>query len=171
MTTMLFIHDHGIRGALYRGEKRVMFQISEGSSLFDAEWSPEQFDTIFNEIGPKSRRCRPKNRCGLGGGTTNLNFLKTSLFWYWRCIFSLLRYPTRCKISSKIQFWKLEEISTKRFHENDVFGQNYAWGRFFRFIAKFQLFAVFKFTDVEITVSQACSRNLSILSVIVCPQR
>ena len=55
------------RGGLYRGEKRVMFQISEVSSLFDAEWSPEQFDTIFNEIGQKSRRCRPKNRCGLGG--------------------------------------------------------------------------------------------------------
>ena len=50
-----------------------------------------------------------------------------------------------------------------------ILDQNSAGGRFLRFVASFVSHAIFKFTSVKIITSATYSRNLSILSHIVCP--
>ena len=50
-----------------------MFQIQELTPYFDAEWSPEHFDTSLNQIGQKNKRCWPKN-CIRGVGSEKINF-------------------------------------------------------------------------------------------------
>ena len=50
-----------------------MFQIQELTPYFDAEWSPEHFDTFLNQIGQKTRRCGPKN-CIRGVRSEKINF-------------------------------------------------------------------------------------------------
>ena len=40
-----------ISGGLYKGEKRVMFQMHYLQVLFEAVGLPGQFDTFFKEIG------------------------------------------------------------------------------------------------------------------------
>ena len=44
-----------------------LFQILLGCPVLDAVWSPEHFDTFFNEIGWKMRECSPKNDFQGGG--------------------------------------------------------------------------------------------------------
>jgi len=56
-----------------------MFQIQELTSYFDAEWSPEHFDTFLNQIDQKTKRCRPKN-CIYGVGNKKINFCHFSRF-------------------------------------------------------------------------------------------
>ena len=54
-------------GRLYRGKKRVMFQISKGTSLFDAVWSPEHFDTLFYWYRSKNETVMSKTKSDEGG--------------------------------------------------------------------------------------------------------
>ena len=52
----------------------------------------------------------------------------------------------------------------------DLLGQNWARGRFSRFFARFVSFVIFKCTGVKINPSLTSSRNVSILSAVVCLQ-
>ena len=147
----------------------VMFQITERKSSIDVACAPEHFDTFFKEIGRKLRGCRPKDCFGGRGSAKNQNFYKTVLFWHWGEYFHDWGVYLDVKWAQQSNFKALKEIQQSVFVKIDVFGQNWAWGRFFRFVAKLRLFTIFEFTDVRRITPQIYSRNLSLLSCFVCP--
>ena len=107
------------------GKKGVMFQISWGTSVFDAVWSPEHFDTFFywnrpkNETVPSKKLNRTRGVCG---GSWKWQFgpnilLYTILCWFWCCVVSFC--------GQRIHLWKFWENQTIRIRKNGRLSPNW----------------------------------------------
>ena len=131
MLCSYFVIDDYIRGGLYRGEKRVMFQMQHLQVLFEAAHHPEHFDTFFNKIGQKMRQRRPKNQFWTGGvrggGSENNKFG------------NYLNYiPYLSNVWVNIYVFEVKESIFKSFVsirpfvslKMDILGQIRLWGRF-----------------------------------------
>ena len=105
-TKQLFECDEVINTVLgievgYTGvKKRVMFQIPQGSISYEAECSPEHFDTFLIKIGQKMRMCRPKNRNWMRGSENHY------LYYY----FSFVPFFTSVETTDMYVFQVKESI-------------------------------------------------------------